>query len=489
MSGNDVTVTMGAEDAQLVAAGKRAAQWPKDMAKNFQEAGEKGKKAGQEIESGMKAGQQSALGLVSAITGIGSGLAAGMTAARLFRAELDAIIQRQREAAGFQVGLATAQRRAFDALPAGGDLSAAALAQLVGTRSKVPMGEAYGTVGAALRESNGGLAASTSAEIGLAVGELFPHLDPAQAGNVAGFAVNLAKGDKTLTPAQAVAKARQISRASESEFGTAAQGLGDYVSRAGAYGMSTGDSAALALAFQDAMGGDTGGAAGAAEKLMAMLSREGGSLSGLSGNKKLSAKAIALFKRSPAAESAVKQLISGGGVADKFAELRGAFGGSGADALATALAEGSEAASIGTQQTAGRTRAIQAIAEQGLLSPNLAPKAVANQALAEASKIAGVGDMGGWMGGLRSAENAIFGAFETPEQYTKATRSQIASMRSTVSDPQALDLLNQLVEKMDEQLAELRSQNAMLQRGTPVTIQRNDTPQRTEKPAAKALSQ
>src|SRR3990167_1702665 len=106
----DVVITMTAQDADLVAAWQRARQGPQQFGEAVEQAGRKGKKAGQDTKQGMDEASRGILQFAGGMVGISSAWGIAEKAASLYKSALDAIIQRQKEALGQSVGLESQNR-------------------------------------------------------------------------------------------------------------------------------------------------------------------------------------------------------------------------------------------------------------------------------------------------------------------------------------------------------------------------------------------
>jgi hypothetical protein len=112
MSDTSVVVQLSAQDAELVAAWQRARKSVTDFETAIGRVGKTGQRAGKEVKDSFDPIADSTRQVSGIIFGISTATGAAVAAARLLRAEWDAILQRKKEAQGLQVDVNSAFRRA-----------------------------------------------------------------------------------------------------------------------------------------------------------------------------------------------------------------------------------------------------------------------------------------------------------------------------------------------------------------------------------------
>lgn len=116
---NDVTVRLTAEDAQLVAAWKRARQAQDAFEQGLRNTATEANRTDAALGKMLTSGTANVGKFVAAFTGVGSVVAGIMALANQLKAEYQNLIARQKAARDTQLGIAEAQREAAKALAAG----------------------------------------------------------------------------------------------------------------------------------------------------------------------------------------------------------------------------------------------------------------------------------------------------------------------------------------------------------------------------------
>lgn len=116
---NEVTVRLTAEDAQLVAAWKRARQAQESFEESLRRTGNEANRTDSQINKMLTSGTANVGKFVAAFTGVGSVVAGLMAIANQLKAEYQNLISRQKAARDTQLGIAEAQREAAKALDRG----------------------------------------------------------------------------------------------------------------------------------------------------------------------------------------------------------------------------------------------------------------------------------------------------------------------------------------------------------------------------------
>lgn len=122
---------MTAQDAEMVAAWQRARKNVGDFEGAVTKAGKAGKKAGDDTKGSFEGAAKGMGDLATSFLGVSSGIDVALKVATLFKMELDAIAQRQKDIAQAQTGIGPALRKASERLPAGGMSADDLLASLV----------------------------------------------------------------------------------------------------------------------------------------------------------------------------------------------------------------------------------------------------------------------------------------------------------------------------------------------------------------------
>lgn len=265
---------MSAQDAELVAAWQRARKGPQGMAEELDRVRKKGKDAGQEVEDAFKKAVEPITKLGTAMGIYELALKGASTFHQIILKELEAIKQRRQEAFGYQVDAGKAQRKMFDALGPGADLSPAQLQEIVGKRTAIPGGEYMAVVGAALKE-RGNISAVEAEATANAVAEQNPHLGPEELSELARGAITLRQGNASLTAQQAAAQLSAATRASDSGSAEVAKVLPAAIGRMQKLlpGTSQGDLAAFVSRLEETQNEGIGSAAALAEKILVAMDK------------------------------------------------------------------------------------------------------------------------------------------------------------------------------------------------------------------------
>jgi hypothetical protein len=103
LAANNVNVRMSAENAEMVRAWLEALRGPQAFGQELEKIAQKGQRAGQVTKSAFAGAGQQAMQVVGALTGVGSAVGGILAIAYQLKAEYQALVARQKEAADAQV--------------------------------------------------------------------------------------------------------------------------------------------------------------------------------------------------------------------------------------------------------------------------------------------------------------------------------------------------------------------------------------------------